>query len=70
MLPAFTLLWLALPLYSLCAFYALLYLSLLVTHLQVLMDFSVIIKKADLTFWFDDFPTEAVLAQRGALSAC
>lgn len=34
------------------------------------MDFSVIIKKADLTFWFDDFPTEAVLAQRGALSAC
>lgn len=40
------------------------------TRLQVLMDFGVIIKKADLTFWFDDFPTEAMLAQREALSAC
>lgn len=33
------------------------------------MDFSVIIEKADLTFWFGDFRTGAVFAQRGALSA-
>lgn len=32
--------------------------------------FSVIIEKADLTFWFDDFPTEAMFTQRGDLTAC
>lgn len=40
-----------------------------VTHLQVVMDVSVIIEKASVTFWFSDVPTGAVFAQRGALSA-
>lgn len=55
--------------YPLCAFYVH-YSSLLVTHLQVLMDFSVIIEKSDLIFWLGDLPTVAVFAQKGALSAC
>lgn len=42
------------------------YLSLVVTHLQILMGFSVIIEEADLTFWFDNLSTGTVFAQGGA----